>query len=185
MPWLQSLLRQWLDRLWRTEPVPEPRPEPRPEPPPPASTTGKAFVDAFNVERANKGIATVFHSDCLDSQALNWCKEFDERGRPPTHAHDGWWERLVACAMQGGEIMAWGQRTLSEAVSTWMGSPGHRANIMNRGYTHAGGATFNGVWCGLMGTMTPRGMVMSAPAVHLLKRSVTGDATRGASSVSL
>ena len=37
-----------------------------------------------------------------------------------------------------GENIAMGQRTAEQVVSSWMNSPGHRANILNPGYTHMG-----------------------------------------------
>lgn len=37
-----------------------------------------------------------------------------------------------------GENIAWGQRSPEEVMDAWMGSDGHRANIMNAGYTKLG-----------------------------------------------
>jgi len=37
-----------------------------------------------------------------------------------------------------GENIAYGQRTPEEVVKGWMDSPGHKANIMNKGYTNIG-----------------------------------------------
>ena len=37
-----------------------------------------------------------------------------------------------------GENIAYGQRTPQEVVTAWMNSPGHRANILSRTYTHIG-----------------------------------------------
>jgi uncharacterized YkwD family protein len=37
-----------------------------------------------------------------------------------------------------GENIAKGQRTPQEVVTAWMNSPGHRANILNRQFTHIG-----------------------------------------------
>jgi uncharacterized protein YkwD len=37
-----------------------------------------------------------------------------------------------------GENIAAGQRTPQEVVNSWMNSPGHRANILNRNYTKIG-----------------------------------------------
>lgn len=37
-----------------------------------------------------------------------------------------------------GENIAMGQRSEQEAVQDWMNSSGHRANILNRNFTHAG-----------------------------------------------
>jgi uncharacterized protein YkwD len=37
-----------------------------------------------------------------------------------------------------GENVAFGQRTPAEAMSAWMGSSGHRANILNSSFTELG-----------------------------------------------
>ena len=37
-----------------------------------------------------------------------------------------------------GENIAWGQKSPEEVVTAWMNSPGHRANILNAGYTKLG-----------------------------------------------
>ncbi len=40
------------------------------------------------------------------------------------------------------ENIAMGQRTTDEAMSSWMGSPGHRANILNGGHKRIGVAAY-------------------------------------------
>jgi len=37
-----------------------------------------------------------------------------------------------------GENIAAGQQTPQEVVTAWMNSPGHRANILNKSFTHIG-----------------------------------------------
>jgi uncharacterized protein YkwD len=37
-----------------------------------------------------------------------------------------------------GENIAKGQKTPAEVVTAWMNSAGHRANILNKTYTHLG-----------------------------------------------
>jgi uncharacterized protein YkwD len=58
--------------------------------------------------------------------------------------------------MQGwrtaGENIAMGQQSEKEVVKSWMNSSGHRANILNRNYTHVGfgiaqSANGNLYWC--------------------------------------
>jgi uncharacterized protein YkwD len=41
-----------------------------------------------------------------------------------------------------GENIAMGQNSSAEVVNTWMNSPGHRANILNAGYTRIGVAAY-------------------------------------------
>ena len=40
------------------------------------------------------------------------------------------------------ENIAMGQRNSKEAVADWMASPGHRSNILNRGYRRIGAAAY-------------------------------------------
>jgi uncharacterized protein YkwD len=58
-----------------------------------------------------------------------------------------------------GENIAAGQRTPSEVVQGWMNSPGHRANILNSGYTqigfgysNQGSSTYGTYWVQVFGT---------------------------------
>lgn len=41
-----------------------------------------------------------------------------------------------------GENLAIGQRTPEEVIEGWLGSPGHRANLLHASFTHAGSASF-------------------------------------------
>lgn len=40
-----------------------------------------------------------------------------------------------------GENIAWGQSSVEEVLDSWMNSKGHRANILNKRYTHIGVGT--------------------------------------------
>jgi len=55
-----------------------------------------------------------------------------------------------------GENIAWNQRTEKEVLESWMNSPGHRANILNRNFTKVGfGVAHNSndeiYWCTCFG----------------------------------
>lgn len=45
----------------------------------------------------------------------------------------------------GGENIAYGQRSVSEVMTDWMNSPGHKANILGD-YTHLGVGYYKGQW---------------------------------------
>ena len=47
-------------------------------------------------------------------------------------------EKAKYQASRAGENVAQGQRTPEEAVTDWMRSPGHKANIVQSDYTHIG-----------------------------------------------
>jgi len=59
--------------------------------------------------------------------------------------HAAWMTRnrsLVHTRAPVAENIAMGQRSSSEAVSDWMRSPGHRANILNPSYRFIGAAAY-------------------------------------------
>ncbi|WP_416235432.1 CAP domain-containing protein [Paenibacillus campi] len=45
-----------------------------------------------------------------------------------------------------GENIAKGQSSAAEVMNAWMNSKGHKANILNKQYTHIGVGFQNGVW---------------------------------------
>ena len=47
-------------------------------------------------------------------------------------------QQVGASYSSAGENIAYGQKTPAEVVNAWMNSPGHRANILNSGYTTIG-----------------------------------------------
>ncbi|HEU0287388.1 MAG TPA: CAP domain-containing protein [Nocardioidaceae bacterium] len=86
---------------------------------------------------------------------------------PPTPDRGRWSEHLAASgdfehqnlnvifrrcdgARSAGENIARGGVSPRATVRLWMNSPGHRANILNRRYTHlgVGAAARNGQWTG-------------------------------------
>jgi uncharacterized protein YkwD len=69
------------------------------------------------------------------------------------------WDRAAAAGSAHravGENIACGQRSPAEVVRGWMDSPGHRANILKRDFTHigiglAGGSRAGTYWTQLFG----------------------------------
>ena len=59
------------------------------------------------------------------------------------------WARLAAAGVRystGGENIAWGQSSASEAFRAWMNSAPHRRNIENCAFTHHGVGVYEGRW---------------------------------------
>lgn len=130
------------------QPWPVPTPAPLPEP------TPNAILDEINRQRVAKNLKPFLESACLNGQAQGWAAEMERRGRI---SHNGFAGRLSHCGMNGGEIVAWGQRSAAEVVDDWMHSPGHRARILSRN-TYCG-TGFSGVcWCALDGTPGQSGL---------------------------
>lgn len=69
--------------------------------------------------------------------------------------HASWMTRsynLQHTSASVAENIAMGQQSSTEAVQSWMNSPGHRANMLNASYTRVGAAAYtasNGqkFWC--------------------------------------
>jgi uncharacterized protein YkwD len=81
--------------------------------------------------------------------------EVDKDLMETARTHAAWMTRthnMVHTALAVAENIAMGQPHSSEAVRSWMNSPGHRANILNPGHRHIGVAAYcteNGTifWC--------------------------------------
>lgn len=103
-----------------------------------------------NQERAAVGLPALVHSDTLARQAEGYACElafydFFDHENPVTGStladraeQYGYDYRLL------GENLAAGQPTPEQAVSEWMDSPGHRANILNEGFTELGVGVITG-----------------------------------------
>jgi uncharacterized protein YkwD len=97
-----------------------------------------------NVERANVGLGAVAWDDQLAAVAYGHSVDMQARGffDHVNPSGQGPGERLVAAGVTGllawGENIAYGQPTPADVMATWMGSTGHRDNILNPGFTHLG-----------------------------------------------
>ncbi len=134
-------LREVLDRV-----VAELNP-PRPgAPQPPAgfalSAEERTLLDLTNKERAGQGLPPLKANDKLFQAARAHSTNMARQGRLD-HTLDGKGpgERLTEAGYASagwGENVAGGQRTPSEAITSWVNSPGHRANIRNGSFTEVG-----------------------------------------------
>lgn len=123
-----------------------------PDPPPavaaPAPSLGgiaSAIVDLTNAERRNGGLADVRANARLMEAAQLQADQVASLRRLEHVLSDAPYpapaDRLAAAGYAWrayGENLASGQRSASEAVTGWMNSPGHRANIMNSTFTEIG-----------------------------------------------
>ena len=103
-------------------------------------TIEQNIIDQTNAERAKHGLPALV----MDSSLMRSAR-----------AHTTWMTRantLQHTSAPVAENIAMGQRTTREAIRSWMNSPGHRANILNRSYRRIGVAAYtapNGTayWC--------------------------------------
>lgn len=108
----------------------------------------QAFADEVlrlvNVERANAGVAPLAWDDGAARAAFAHSSDMAARGyfshTSPEGADTG--DRLVAAQAGSysswGENIAQGQTSPARVMSDWMGSTGHRNNILRATFTHLG-----------------------------------------------
>lgn len=103
-------------------------------------TTVVSYADrvlaATNKERTSRGLRALSLSACAGGYADSWATALSVAG---TLSHQSLSPILVTCkARSVGENVAYGNVSAEEMVRMWMDSAGHRANILNPGFTHIG-----------------------------------------------
>ena len=133
-------------------PTPKPTPKPTLSPTPsvtptpmPVPTTGTyqtsmadAVITLVNEERAAEGLDPLTKNSSLTSSANVRSPEIVVCWNASHTRPDGSAWYTAPPGAQMAENMAKGQASASSVVSAWMGSPGHRTNIMNADYTKIG-----------------------------------------------
>ncbi|WP_328869095.1 CAP domain-containing protein [Streptomyces sp. NBC_00287] len=133
----------------------------RPFTPADLARTAMEVVELTNRERAGAGLrplavdpvlTTAAQAHSADMVARAFYSHTSPEGSQP-------WDRAAAAGSRRrsiGENIACGQRSPAEVVRGWMNSPGHRANILKRDFTHigigfAGGGEAGTYWTQLFG----------------------------------
>lgn len=103
----------------------------------------KQVVELTNKERAKNGLPALKIDTELSKVAriksndMAKNKYFDHNS--PTYGSPfDMMKKFGITYRSAGENIAMGQRSPEEVVKGWMNSPGHRANILNKSYTHIG-----------------------------------------------
>ncbi len=118
-------------------------------------------VDLTNAERARHGLRPLTVDARLAAAAQAHSADMVRRGFFAHESPDGRqvWDRAVAAGYayrKVAENIAAGQRTADEVVRGWMGSPGHRANILDGDLTQIGvgradGGSYGVYWTQVFG----------------------------------
>jgi len=100
-------------------------------------------VRLVNVERGKHGLAPLSHDWQLSRVARYKSQDMKDNSyfshTSPTYGSPFQMMKSFGISYRSaGENIARGQRTPAAVVSAWMGSAGHRANILNSGFTHIG-----------------------------------------------
>lgn len=119
---------------------------PAPAPPAPPQQVGRAEDEAIaltNAERAAAGLPPLAANAALTQAALAHAADQASTGVMSHTGSDGSdpGTRIARSGFSGstwGENVAAGYATAASVVAGWMGSPGHRANILNPGFTQIG-----------------------------------------------
>ncbi len=119
-------------------------------------------VDRTNAERARHGLRALTVDQRLAAAAQAHSADMVRRAFFAHESPDGRqvWDRAVAAGYayrKVAENIAAGQRTAEEVVRGWMGSPGHRANILDGDLTQIGvgradGGSYGVYWTQVFGT---------------------------------
>lgn len=133
----------------------------RPLAPGDLSRTAAEVVDLTNRERARAGLRPLAVDPALSTAAQAYSTDMAARAFYSHTSPEGSqpWDRAAAAGSRMrmiGENIACGQRSPAEVVEGWMNSPGHRANILKRDFTHigigfAGGGPAGTYWTQLFG----------------------------------
>ena len=104
------------------------------------TTSAASYADRVlaltNAERTSRGLRALAFSSCADGFANSWARALSAAG---TLSHQSLGPILTTCAARGvGENVAYGNVSPEQLVQMWMDSAGHRANILNSGFTHLG-----------------------------------------------
>ena len=101
------------------------------------------MVALVNTYRAQNGLGPVAENGQLDLAAIDHSNDMAQR---QLLTHTGWdgsnaGQRIRAngyAARTWGENVAYGQATVAAAMTAWMNSAGHRANILNPAFSDIG-----------------------------------------------
>lgn len=181
MRWLLSLL----GRLFHRPHAPTTPADPQPaapatpaSPSPPAEFNPAAaimeLITLHNQVRMQYSLPSFGYSSIMAQMAqdhANWMAEND------TLSHDedsvSFSDRIKHSNYRfsmAGENIAQGQKTARAVLDAWMGSHGHRANILNQDYWQIGCGAVSGrggvFWCVLFGTPRPRSAVPPTVRCH-------------------
>ena len=110
-----------------------------------------SVFELTNIERTKQGVAPLRWDDRLGSAARAHSEDMSKNNFMNHTGSDGSdpGQRIKRAGFEystWGENVAFGQQTPEEVVAAWMGSPGHRSNILNSSYTHLGVGFLNNRW---------------------------------------
>lgn len=135
----------WTPRPTTTAPAPSSTPAPSTTPAPTGGLTAleQDAWNRINAERAKAGCAALVYDQKIEDVARAHSVDMRDRNYFDHATPEGVSpaQRLTNAGVQWnrmGENIARGQRDAATVVTGWMNSSGHRANILNCGFTRSG-----------------------------------------------
>ena len=129
-----------------------------------ASAAGGPAGDVFartNAQRTAAGLPALVSDPGLDAAAAEWARHLAS-SCTFAHSSSSWRSTRIAAFgwTASGENIAAGQPDAAAVVASWMGSPGHKANILDRRYTglgvgYATGSCYRTYWVQIFGVGSP------------------------------
>ncbi len=112
----------------------------------PGLTIEQEILDLINAARADEGLKPLARNSMMDALALQHSKDMNAAR---LLSHDGFQTRAKEimgelAASHVGENVAVGYSSASAFVEGWLGSEGHRHNIMNASFARTGIGYFDG-----------------------------------------
>jgi uncharacterized protein YkwD len=148
-----------------TSPAPAPTTTNPPAPAPPGNSSFTAqVVTLTNAERAKAGCGALTVNSILTSAAQAHSADMAAHSYFDHNSQDGRspFDRITAAGYKfstAAENIAAGQRTPQDVMTSWMNSPGHKANILNCalheigvGYATSSSSTYGAYWTQDFGT---------------------------------
>jgi len=101
------------------------------------------LLASTNQERVSNSVSNLSLNSKLNSAAQAKANDMVARNYWSHNGPDGspWWTFITNAGYDyssAGENLAYGYLTSSDAVTGWMNSPGHKANMLNSGFTEVG-----------------------------------------------
>lgn len=119
-------------------------PAPAAAPVPVAGSWQAEMLASLNAQRSAAGVGPLTACPTLEVAAQRHSADQAARSTMSHTGSDGSspWDRMARAGYRNytaaAENVAGGQRGVGQVMSAWMGSSGHRANILNGAYTHVG-----------------------------------------------
>lgn len=98
----------------------------------------RELVELVNDERSGAGLAPLTLSTCAVEQASRRAARLAADGGPLVHASLEPVTDACPPASMSGENLSRASAPPADVVDAWMGSPGHRSNILAPGFTQTG-----------------------------------------------